>query len=157
MFRIAGLLSVAAIAPVILVSTLGGCVITGAPEPTPPQPIRIVLFNSTKFDVRPNFHTSGSATDAAGLFVASKLRTDFTDRAFPELRPHETATLTLECDDVQSLGSDAPVFFDAAQVIATTSEDRVFLTKGTNLSCGDTLRFVYFSEAGVFHVRVDEQ
>lgn len=135
-----------------LLAACGGCVVV---EPEPPQPVSVVLVNATEFDVRPNLYTSASATSATALFVSRNLRADFTDRAFPELRAGETRTLTLECDDVQSVGSDAPVRFDAAQVIATTSEDRVFAVKGPDFDCGATLTFTFFTEADAFRVSVE--
>jgi hypothetical protein len=134
---------------VVLLALSGGCVVV---EPEPPEPVRVVLVNSTEYDVRPNLYTSGSATSATALFVSGNLRTDFTDRAFPELRAGETRTLTLECDDVQSVGSDAPVLFDAAQVIATASEDRAFVAKGADFDCGAVLTFTFFTEGDVFRV-----
>ncbi|MFQ5805671.1 MAG: hypothetical protein ACE5I3_04390 [Phycisphaerae bacterium] len=134
-----------------LLALVGGCIV----EPPPPPPTTVQLANSTAFDVRPNLYTSGSATGEAGLFVGANLRTDFTDRPFPELRRNETATLTLECDEIQSLGVDAPVLFDAVTLTVTTSGDRIFLLRDTNFACGATIRFVYFTEGDAFRVRVE--
>jgi len=126
---------------------VGGCV-------TQPPPATVVeLVNTTALDVQPNFHASGSATDAAGLFVAANRRTDFTDRAFPELRGGETATLTLDCEEIAALGVDAPVMFDATLLEVTESSDQILLLRDTSFECGATIRFVYFTEDGVFRVR----
>jgi len=127
---------------------LSGCI------PAPP-PTTIELVNSTGLDVRPEFHTSGLATSADGLFTDGNLVTDFTDRPFPELRGSESVTLTLECDELQSLGVDGPVLFDALQGIVTRSDDRIFLRRETDFECGVTLRFVYFAEGDAFRVRVE--
>ena len=140
-----------ALAPLVALS--GGCVI----EPPPPSPITVKLVNWTTLDVQPNFYSSASATDTAGLFVAGNLRTDFTDRAFAELRRGETMTLTLECNDIQSLGVDAPLLFNAVLMTVTTSTDRVFLQRGPDFDCGATVRFVYFAEGETFRVRAETQ
>jgi hypothetical protein len=139
----------AAVVP--LASLLGGCIFETAPS----GPISVELANETALDVRPGFHTSGSATDAAGLFVGANLRTDFTDRAFPELRAHETVTLTLECADVASIGVNAPVLYDAVQLIRTDSDDQIFLLRDTDFQCGGAVRFVYYTDGHDFHVRVE--
>jgi hypothetical protein len=135
----------------LLAALLGGCII----ETTPPGPITVELVNETALDVRPGFYTSDTATDAAGLFVGANLRTDFTDRAFPELRARETKTLTLECADVASIGVNAPVLFDAVQLIRTDSGDQIFLLRDTGFQCDATVRFVYYIEDEAFHVRVE--
>lgn len=129
----------------------GGCIV----ETIPLGPITVELANQTALDVRPGFYTSDSATDAAGLFVDANLRTDFTDRAFPELRASETATLTLECADASSIGVNGAVLFDAVQLIPTDSEDQIFLLRNTDFQCGTTVRFVYYADGDGFHVRVE--
>ena len=139
-----------ALAPLAVL--VGGCVV----EPPPPSaPVTVELVNSTTLDVRPNLYASALATDGAGLFVAGNLREDFTNRPFAELRGGETATLTLECDDIQSLGVDSPVLFNAVLVTVTTSTDRVFLQRGSDFDCGATVRFVFFTEGETFRVRVE--
>jgi len=120
-----------------------------------PEPITIELVNETAFDVRPNLYVSDSATGEAELFVAANLVTDFTDRPFPELRPGETATVTLECDQARALGVDAPLLFDAATLTITPSADRIFRARDADFACGDTIRFVYFREAAAFRARVE--
>jgi hypothetical protein len=131
--------------------TISGCI------PTPQAPVTVELVNSTSLDVRPNLYISSAATDPAGLFVAGNLVTDFTTRPFPELRANETATLTVECDQIQSVGVDEPVMFDAALVDTTVSADRIFLLRGTDFECGATLRFVFSTEDDEFGVRLDGQ
>ena len=130
---------------------MGGCVVATAPS----GPITVELVNQTNLDVRPGLYTSSSATDAAGLFVGGTLRTDFTDRAFPELRSDETATLTLECDTVTSIGVKEPVMFDAVQLIVTDSDDQLFLLRGTDFQCEGTVRFIYYTDGDDFRVRVE--
>jgi len=61
-------------------------------------PVVIEFVNQTALDVRPNFYASGTAADAAGLFVAANLDTGFIDRPFPELRPGESLSATRECE-----------------------------------------------------------
>ena len=134
-----------------LVALLGGCIL----ETIPTGPITVELVNETSLDVQPRLYISGSATDAAGLFVGANLRTDFTDRAFPELRRAETVSLTLECDDAASIGVRNPVMFDAVQLIVTNSEDQIFLLRDTDFQCGGTVRFVYCTQDGAFRVRVE--
>jgi hypothetical protein len=126
-----------------------GCVVE------PPPPTAVELVNTTGLDVRPNLYASASASDAAGLFVGANLVTDFTDRPFPELRAGESVTLTRECEDIQSIGVEGPVLFDALQLIATPSADRIFLVRETDFQCGGTVRFVYFTEGDAFRVRVE--
>jgi hypothetical protein len=130
---------------------LGGCIV----ETVPSGPVTIELVNQTDLDVLPRLYTSGSATDAAGLFVGANLRTDFTDRAFPELRSDETASLTLECDQAASIGVREPEMFDAVQLIVTESDDQIFLLGGTDFQCGGTVRFVYYTDGDDFRVRVE--
>jgi len=141
--------TLATVAP--LAALLGGCIV----ETTPPGPITVELVNETALDVRPGFYTSDTATDAAGLFVRANLRADFTDRAFPELRARETKTLTLECADVASIGVNAPVLFDAVQLIRTDSDDQIFLLRDTGFQCDATVRFVYYTDGDDFRVRVE--
>lgn len=135
--------------PALALGALSGCIVPAAP------PTTVELVNSTSLDVRPNLYASASATDAAGLFVGANLITNFTQRPFPELRPGESVSLDLECNRVQSLGVDAPVSFDAAQLVVTTSQDRIFLQQGPDFQCGATVRFVYFTEGGSFRVRAE--
>jgi hypothetical protein len=137
------------------VGVLGGAAVALTGCLAPPPPTTIELVNSTGLDVRPAFYTSGSATGADELFTDGNLVTDFTDRPFPELRGNESVTLTLECDEIRSVGVDGPVLFDALQGIVTRSEDRVFLRRETDFECGATLRFVYFTEGDAFRVRVE--
>jgi len=140
---------VGALAPLAVL--LSGCVIE-----SPPSPLTTVeLVNSTVHDVRPNLYTSGSATDVAGLLVTANLRSDFTSRPFPELRAGETATLRLECADVQSIGVDAPTVFNATLLAVTTSADRIFLLRGADFECGATVRFTYSEEGEVFRATVE--
>jgi hypothetical protein len=121
----------------------------------PPPPTTITLVNETGLDVTPRLFVSGTATSADALFTDGNLVTDFTDRPFPELRRHETVTLTLECDEIQSLGVDAPILFDAARLIITQSGDRIFLLWDEDFECGATVQFVYFTEGDAFRVRVE--
>jgi len=134
-----------------LAALLGGCIL----ETIPTGPITVELVNETSLDVQPRLYISGSATDAAGLFVGANLRTDFTDRAFPELRRAETVSLTLECDDAASIGVRNPVMFDAVQLIVTNSDDQIFLRRDTDFQCGGTVRFVYYTDGDDLHVRVE--
>ncbi len=132
---------------------LAGCIV----ETVPTGPITVTLVNETALDVRPDLYTSGSATDAAGLFVGANLRTDFTDRDFPELRGSESVTLTLDCVDASSIGVHTPVLFDAVQLNVTTSEDIEILLRDADFQCETTVRFVYYTQDDVFHVRVETQ
>jgi hypothetical protein len=134
-----------------LAALLGGCII----ETAPTGPITVELVNETSLDVQPRLYTSGSATDAAGLFVGANLRTDFTGRPFPELRADEAVSLTLECDDASSIGVRNPVMFDAVQLIVTNSDDQLFLLRDTDFQCGTTVRFVYYTDGDDFRVRVE--
>jgi hypothetical protein len=144
MVRTSALLSLALVALVPLPACLA-----------PPPPTTIVLVNETGLDVTPRLFVSGSATSADDLFTDGNLVMDFTDRSFPELRRHESVTLTLECDEIQSLGVDAPILFDAARLIVTPSDDRVFLLWDERFECGATVQFVYFTEGDAFRVRVE--
>ena len=128
---------------------IGGCVVA------PPAPTTVELVNSTPLDVRPELYVSGSALDEAGLFVAENLVTSFTTRPFPELRGNETATLTFECEQIRSIGVEMPVMFDAALLIPTESNDRIFRLQGTDFECGVTLRFVYYTQGDTFHIRIE--
>jgi hypothetical protein len=132
----------------LLLVVMGGCL-------APPEPVTLVLVNETTLDVRPNLHTSADATTADELFQPANLNTTFTDRAFPELRPGETISLSFECADLQSVGVDRPVLFDAAALVVTPSEDTLFRVRETDFACGDTVRFVFFSEGEAFRVRVE--
>jgi hypothetical protein len=143
----AGMRTVGALAAPLL-ALLAGCV-------SEPPPTTIELVNTTALDVTPNLYVSESVTDEGGLFVGANLITDFTDRAFPELRGGEHVALTLECDAAVTLGVDAPVLFDAVQVIATTSDDHVLLQRDAGFQCGETVRFVYFTQGDAFRVRVE--
>lgn len=118
-------------------------------------PTTVELVNSTSFDVRPDFYTSDSATQPAALFVGGNLRTDFTDRPFPELRSGQTASLTLNCDEIESMGVDTPILFDALQLTVTSSLDQIFLRQGSDFECGTRVRFVYYTENGAFRVRAE--
>lgn len=128
-----------------------GCVA----ELTPPEPVTIVLANQTGYDVRPALYVSDSAADRATLFTGANLVTTFTDRVFPELRPGEIITLTYECEQLGSLGVSRPRMFDAIELDVTRSDDEIFLLRETDFDCGSTVRFVYFTQAGGFHVRVE--
>jgi hypothetical protein len=128
-----------------------GCIVAAPP----PAPITVELSNSTMLDVRPRFFVSAAASTAGGLFVGGNLVTDFTQRAFPELRAGETVTLTFECDQALSLGVDEPTLFDASTLIVQESTDRIFQLRDTNYSCGGRIRFVYVVENDVFRVHVE--
>jgi len=132
----------------MLLALVDGCI-------EPPPPTTIELANDTALDVRPNLYVSGSATDAAGLFVGANLITDFTDRPFPELRSRETAVLTLECDQIQSVGVRRSVVYDAATMTVTRWDDQIFLRQDTDFTCGATVRFVFFTDSDAFSVRVE--
>jgi hypothetical protein len=137
---------IAGLAPLLMLSA--GCVIT-------PPPTTVELVNTTSLDVRPHLYASDSADDAAGLFVGANVITDFTDRAIPELRAGETVTLTFDCDALRALGVDAPVLFDAVQLLVTRSNDRLLLRREVDFQCGDTVRFVYYREGEAFRVRAE--
>ena len=143
----AGTNTLGALAAPLLV-LLAGCVFE-------PPPTTIELVNTTALDVTPNLYVSESATDESGLFVAANRVTDFTDRAFPELRGSEQVALELECDAAVTLGVNAPVLFDAVQVIATASDDHLLLQRDVDFQCGETVRFIYFAEGDAFRVRVE--
>lgn len=123
--------------------------------PPPPGPVTIELVNATGFDVRANLFTSATATRNTDLFVTGNLNTSWTDRAFPELRPLETRSLTLECSAAASLGVNAPTLFDAATLTVTPSADQIFLARDAGFSCDSTVRFVYFLDGSTFRVRVE--
>jgi len=135
-------------AAAVVLGLVSGCTVE-------PPPTTIELVNATDLDVRPNLYTSGSASDAAGLFVGSNLRQDFTARPFPELRGGESVSLTLGCEEVASLGVDAPVFFDAVSLTVEVSGERIWLRRGRDFECGATVRFVYFAEGEAFGVRAE--
>ncbi|MFO0840213.1 MAG: hypothetical protein U1D55_17025 [Phycisphaerae bacterium] len=139
------LLAAAALAP-------AGCVVVSTPPP-PPEPIKIELYNPTSGDVRPNLFVSATALDETGLFVGGNQVTNFTTRPFPELRAGETATVTVDCDTAASIGVDKPVLFIASTLAVTNSADRIFLLRDTDVTCGRTVRFVYFTEDAAFRVR----
>ncbi len=132
---------------------LPGCV--PVTPPPPPGPVTIELVNATGFDVRANLFTSATATRNTDLFVAGNLNTAWTDRAFPELRPLETRSLTLECGAAASLGVNAPTLFDAATLTVTPSADQIFLARDAGFSCDTTVRFVFFLDGTAFRVRVE--
>jgi len=129
--------------------------IVGCPAPVPPAPITIELVNQTGLDVRPNYYRSENAGTAADLFVDGNLRTDFTDRAFPELRPNETITLSVECDQLASVGARRPVLFDSVTLTVIRSEDAVLRVRADGIACGDTVRLVFFRDGEAFRVRVE--
>lgn len=133
---------------------LTAAVVGGCPQP-PPEPVVVELSNITSLDVRPEFFASSSATDAGGLFIAGNRVTNFTDRAFPELRPGETRSLTIECDELSVMGVRGAVLFDSISLTTRTSADEIFLNRGGGFDCGETIRLVYFTEGDVFRVRVD--
>ena len=130
---------------------VAGCITVQTPAP--PAPVTVQLFNATGRDVRPNLYISGSASTEDGLFVGGNVVTNFTDRAFGELRAGETVTLDYECDAIRSVGSDLPVAFDAAALDLDLSGDRVFLARDVNYECGGTVRLVFYYDGTVFRVR----
>lgn len=143
---------------VLAVSTATGLLLAGCVQvepPLPPPPTTIELVNATTDDVRPNLYVSDRVTDIFGLVVAANLNTAWTDRAFPELRPLETRTLTLECDQIASVGISQPARFDAATLSVTPSEDQIFVARGNGYRCGDTVRFVFFNDGAAFRARVE--
>jgi len=127
---------------------LAGC-------PLLPGSVTVVLVNETNLDVRPNLHTSAEATSADELFQSQNLNTTFTDRPFPELRPSEAITLTFDCNQLQAVGVDRPVLFDAATLHVTVSPDRIARLRGTDFECGATIRFVFFRDGDDLRVRVE--
>jgi hypothetical protein len=129
--------------------------IAGCPAPGPPAPVTIELVNQTGFDVRPSYYRSASAGTAADLFIDANLRTDFTDRAFPELRPNETIALSVECDQIASLGAQRPAMFDSTTLTVIRSENEVLRVRGDGIACGGTVRLVYYTEGTAFRVRVE--
>ncbi len=129
-----------------------GCVVV---TPDPPAPVTIELVNPTAANVRPNLFTSSSAGDEAGLFVAANLNTSFTTRPVAELRAGESATITLDCAQLRTIGVDRPVLFNGATLSVTTSDDRLFLAKPGSFDCGSRVRFVFFTEGNVFRARVE--
>lgn len=135
---------------------LAVCVMAGAcvmPEPAPPAPVEVQLFNPTQLDVRPNLHVSPSG--AGDLFDPANRVAEFTDRPFQELRPGEALTLTFDCESIAAVGVDQPVLFNAATLSSTTSADRVMAARDGQYACGDRVRFVFFTDGGEFRVRVE--
>lgn len=129
---------------------VGACVFV---NPIPTGPITVVLVNQTRLDVEPNLFISATATQAADLFQDGNLVEDFTDRAFPELRPEETITLSYPCKELASIGVDGPAMIDALAIERTESNDSAFYVTGDALPCESTIRFTYYVEDGEFHVR----
>ena len=128
-----------------------GCI----PE-APPAITTIELVNSSSGDVTPNLFISASADTSDALFsTTANLRTDFTDRPFPELRPNETKSIEVSCDQLRTLGVSRPILFDAGSVSVTTSDEVIFLISDVDLECGKTVRFTYYREGDAFRVRYD--
>lgn len=121
---------------------------------SPPPPVTVELYNSTGLNVQPRLHASPTAAEPTELFVADHL-VAFTTRRFQELLPGETIALELACRDVASLGVTGAVLFDPVNVTTTVSADRPFLLRDDAFACGSRVRFVYFTENDVFHVRVE--
>lgn len=140
----------------IAFAALAACVAfaAGGCQPPQPSPVTIELVNPTTLDVRPNLHVAASAGTPAELFVAANLRTDFTDRAFPELRAGETRSLTIDCgsDAAGAIGVSGSVLFDATSLGTTVSADTIFLKRDLDYSCGDTIRLRFFTEGSAFRV-----
>jgi len=140
--------------PVIGASALlsyGGCVVVDDPAP----PVSIELANTTSYIIDANFFISMTATDEAGLFVQENIYTDFSTRASRTLGPNETATFELPCDRVQSMGVRAPLFAAQIGFGGGRSDDVIFLLRDADFTCGATIRFVFFTEAEAFRVRVE--
>lgn len=128
-----------------------GCIVE-----TPPAITTVELVNATSGDVTPNLYVSATADSADALFgTSANLRTDFTDRPFPELRPNETKSIEVSCDELRTLGVSRPVLFDAASVAVTNSADVIFLISDGDFVCGKTVRFTHYREGDAFRVRYD--
>jgi len=105
---------------------------------------------------RRTLYVSATADSAEPLFSTSaNLRTDFTDRPFPELRPNETKSIDVSCDQLRTLGVSRPILFDAGSVAVTNSDDVIFLISDGDFECGKIVRFTYFREGDAFRVRYD--
>lgn len=141
---------VALAATVAGLAVLPGCVTV---EP-PPPPTQVIFENATSRDLTPNFYFDDVATTPGALFVVAHLNTSFIDRAFAEMRPGETASTMLECDQIASLGVSRPRLFDAATLTVTQSEDVIILVREQDFACGDTIHFRYFVENGALRVTV---
>lgn len=135
----------------IVLALASGCIVE-----TPPAIGTVELVNATAGDVTPNLYVSAEADTSDALFSTSaNLRTDFTDRPFPELRANETKSIEVSCDQLRTLGVSRPVLFDGGSVRVTNSEDVIFLISGGDFVCGKTVRFTYYREGDAFRVRYD--
>jgi hypothetical protein len=137
----------------LFAAALCGCV--EVTPPAPPPPTTIELVNATADDVRPQLYVSDRARNVFELVVAANLNTAWTDRPFPELRPFEIRTLTLECDQLAAVGISQPTRFDSATLTVTPTDDQIFLARGNGFACGDTIRFVFFNDGATFRARVE--
>ena len=122
-------------------------------EPAPTGPITIELVNDTQLDVEPDFYVSATNAQPWNLFKDENKVEDFTDRAFPELRAKEKITLTYECNELVSFGSKTPTMVDAIAITRTESADQVYFVVGEDVTCEETVRFTYYYQDGVFHVK----
>lgn len=132
----------------------GGCVVQ---PPPPPPPTTITVVNETQQFLMPQVFTSSDAATAAALYVPTNWRGGFSTRPTGFVGAGESVSVTVECDELASLGVDQPVYFDGVLLVRSTSADQVFLLRDADFACGATIRLIYFSEGGVFRVRTEVQ
>ncbi|MBU0641302.1 MAG: hypothetical protein KKB50_20785 [Planctomycetes bacterium] len=134
---------------------LGGCIAQITPAPPPPDPVAIELVNQTGYVLDANFFISATATDATSLFVPGNKYTDYTTRPSRTMEPNGSASFELDCDLVAALGVLEPVFSNEIGIGGGRSTDQIFRLRDQEYDCGSRLRFTYYVEADVFHVRVE--
>ena len=115
----------------------------------------VELVNETGLTVDANFFISADASDEGGLFVSGNLFTEYSDRPIPTLGARMTVSFALACDRIRSMGVSRPVFVNTLTFTGGVSPDQIIFLRESDYACGDTLRFVYFAEDDVFHVRLE--
>ncbi len=83
------------------------------------------------------------------------LFTEYSDRPIPTLGARMTVSFALACDRIRSMGVSRPVFVNTLTFTGGVSPDQIIFLRESDYACGDTLRFVYFAEDDVFHVRLE--
>lgn len=132
---------------------LAGCI----PQRSEPKPVDTLfeLVNATGLVVDANFFASGSARDAAGLFVQSNIYTGYSSAPIPTLGANQTVNFTLPCNQTASIGVRRPVFTNPLIISGGESADEILLLSDIGFECGAKIRFVYFTEGDAFRVRVE--
>lgn len=124
--------------------TMGGCVITITPEPTPPSTpttITVRIVNSTTKPLDPQIYIAPVDVGVENMFQPVYKRTNFGFGGLGVLQPLTSESFTVTCGQLGLVGTDGGIAGDNLADPAVPKGQRFVLQEGVGVQCGYIVEF----------------